>query len=163
MAAADALDEAVLIVDAGQDVTHANAAAERLLDDGPLANRSAAEILGMGILDLLGKPTTATGPVLRPLPGAGSGLTATAIAVCDSFGEIRGTLVVLRDAMICDNVEDDRPPAPPGFYEALNELAATIIDRNARINPHHYTEKERRDATERIPAFAGDRGLRRSE
>ena len=73
------------------------------------------------------------------------------------------TLVVLRDAMICDNVEDDRPPAPPGFYGVLNELAATIIDRNAHINPHHYTEKERRDATERIPALAGARGLRRSE
>ena len=99
VAAADALDEAVLIVDAAHVVSHANAAAARLLDDGPLANRSAADVLGAGILELLGTPRTATGPVLRPLPGAGSGLTATAIAVCDSFGEVRGTLVVLRDLM----------------------------------------------------------------
>ncbi len=70
VAAADALDEAVLIVDAAQVVTHANAAAERLLDDGPLANRSAADVLGAGIQELLRNPTTATGPVLRPLPTA---------------------------------------------------------------------------------------------
>lgn len=55
------------------------------------------------------------------------------------------TLVVLRDAMIMNNVEDDRPPAPPGFYEVLNEVAGKIIDRNARLSPHHYTQKEMRD------------------
>lgn len=55
------------------------------------------------------------------------------------------TLVVLRDAMIMSNVEDDRPPAPPGFYEVLNEVAGKIIDRNAHINPHHYTQKEIED------------------
>lgn len=70
------------------------------------------------------------------------------------------TLVVLRDAMICSNVEDDRPPAPPGFYEVLNDMAGRIIDRNAHLTPHHYTAKEFQDAAERIPTLHGDSGVR---
>lgn len=60
------------------------------------------------------------------------------------------TLVVLRDAMIQGMMEDDRPPMSPEFYENLNKLAAEIIDRNAHMDPHHYTQKERSDATEGI-------------
>jgi len=95
--AADALDEAVLILDNRPAVTHANAAAALLLDDGPLVGRSAADVLGAGIDELLGLNTMTTGPVLRPVPGAGSGLTATVIAVRDHSGAIQGSMVVLRD------------------------------------------------------------------
>ncbi len=40
------------------------------------------------------------------------------------------SLVVLRDAMICKNWVDDRPPAiPENFLEGLDELAGKVIDR----------------------------------
>ncbi len=95
--AADALDEAVLILGARAVVTHANAAATLLLDDGPLVGRSASDVLGSGIHELLGLDAMATGPVRRPVPGAGSGLTATVITVRDASGGTQGSLVVLRD------------------------------------------------------------------
>ena len=49
------------------------------------------------------------------------------------------TLVVLRDAMIHDKFEDDRPPRSPEFYLELNRLAGEIIDRHADKSPRHYT------------------------
>lgn len=97
IAAADALDEAVLIVDAMPLVTHANAAAGMMLNDGPLVGRTPSDVLGIGISELLGRNTLITGPVLRPVPGAGSGLMATVIAVRDHSGAMQGSLVVLRD------------------------------------------------------------------
>jgi EAL domain-containing protein (putative c-di-GMP-specific phosphodiesterase class I) len=97
IAAADALDEAVLIVDAMPLVTHANAAASLMLDDGPLVGRTPSDVLGIGISELLGQNTLISGPVLRPVPGAGSGLIATVIAVRDHSGAMQGSLVVLRD------------------------------------------------------------------
>ena len=50
------------------------------------------------------------------------------------------TLVVLRDAMICNKFTDDRPPSvPAGFFEALNAKAASIIDTHDGYDPTHYT------------------------
>jgi hypothetical protein len=49
------------------------------------------------------------------------------------------SLVVLRDAMIQNKVEDDRPPTSADFYKHLNELAGRILDRHADKSPHHYT------------------------
>lgn len=51
------------------------------------------------------------------------------------------SLTVLRDAMIMNNWEDDRPPkAPAEFFKQLNEAASKIIDKwpNAETP---YTEK----------------------
>ncbi len=48
-AVADALDQAVIIVDTQPVVTHANAAAGRLLDDGPLVGRIPVDVLGAGL------------------------------------------------------------------------------------------------------------------
>lgn len=52
------------------------------------------------------------------------------------------SLVVLRDAMIQGKVEDDRPPASPEFYSALNGLAAAIIERHSDKAPKHYTKED---------------------
>lgn len=49
------------------------------------------------------------------------------------------SLVVLRDAMFQNNLIDDRPPSSVAFYAALNERAAEILDRNAALQPLHYT------------------------
>ena len=49
------------------------------------------------------------------------------------------SLVVLRDAMIQDKCEDDRPPRSPEFYELLNRKAALLVSRFADYEPHHYT------------------------
>lgn len=97
MLAADALDEAVIILDAKPVITHANAAAMLLLDDGPLVGRHPADVLGAGLDELLGRPSAVTGPVRRPVPGAGRGLTATVIAVHDPSGDVRGSMLILRD------------------------------------------------------------------
>ena len=51
------------------------------------------------------------------------------------------SLVVLRDAMIQDKCEDDRPPRSVNFYEQLNELAAKNVEIHGDKNPHHYTQK----------------------
>jgi hypothetical protein len=51
------------------------------------------------------------------------------------------SLVVLRDAMIQDKCEDDRPPRSAKFYERLNELAAKNVEIYGDRNPHHYTHK----------------------
>lgn len=50
-----------------------------------------------------------------------SGLSHITKAIC--------SLVVLRDAMIFDNVNDDRPkPAPDAFFDAMNEHAARLLE-----------------------------------
>lgn len=41
------------------------------------------------------------------------------------------SLVVLRDAMMQEKVEDDRPPESVEFYARLNRLAGQIIDRHS--------------------------------
>lgn len=52
------------------------------------------------------------------------------------------SLTVLRDAMIQNKVDDDRPPRSEGFYPELNERAAKLIERYGHVNPHHYTLKD---------------------
>ena len=40
------------------------------------------------------------------------------------------SLFVLRDAMICENWVDDRPPPiPEGFWKAINEKAAKVVEK----------------------------------
>lgn len=48
-------------------------------------------------------------------------------------------LVVLRDAMLQNKCEDDRPPRSNEFYPAMNARAGEILDQHAGKNPHHYT------------------------
>lgn len=48
-------------------------------------------------------------------------------------------LMVLRDSMIQGNWVDDRPPACPEFYEALNAAAAKLVDAAPKPAPRHYT------------------------
>lgn len=57
------------------------------------------------------------------------------------------SLTVLRDAMIRDMWEDDRPPATdPQFLQDLNDRAAALIDQYAdKKAPVHYTNKNYRD------------------
>lgn len=51
------------------------------------------------------------------------------------------TLFVLRDAMIQDMLEDDRPPmAPPGFFSALEVQAKNVIAKYPESLPA-YTQK----------------------
>jgi len=54
------------------------------------------------------------------------------------------SLFVLRDAMICEMMEDDRPPrgAPAGWLSELNKKAAEIIDRYPDAK-EAFTEKGR--------------------
>lgn len=66
------------------------------------------------------------------------------------------SLVVLRDAMIQGKVEDDRPPASPEFYEHLNELAATTIERYKEKEVTHYTEKGKAECSS--PTTCGTTG-----
>lgn len=51
------------------------------------------------------------------------------------------SLVVLRDAMIQQMVEDDRPPRSAEFYAALNDMAGAILKRHADKEVTHYTQK----------------------
>ena len=52
------------------------------------------------------------------------------------------TLVVLRDAMIFDKLEDDRPPkAPEGFFENLNKLSVKVREKYKHLHPKHIREK----------------------
>lgn len=56
------------------------------------------------------------------------------------------SLTVLRDAMIQDKVEDDRPPRCAAFYQDLNHKAALLVERYGDVQPHHYTIKDDGDA-----------------
>lgn len=49
-------------------------------------------------------------------------------------------LMVLRDCMIRENWEDDRPPKSDPFYEELNRIAGEILDKHKDKNPKHVTE-----------------------
>ena len=50
------------------------------------------------------------------------------------------TLVVLRDAMIRGNFEDDRPPSSaPGWMSRFNDHAAMLLEKYKDRNPKHYT------------------------
>ena len=52
-------------------------------------------------------------------------------------------LMVLRDAMLQDKFEDDRPPRAKAVdFKELNALAAKIIEQHADKNPKHYTIKD---------------------
>lgn len=56
------------------------------------------------------------------------------------------SLTVLRDAMIRDMWEDDRPPATdPAFLQDLNDRASALVDQYADRNPKHYTNKNYRE------------------
>lgn len=59
------------------------------------------------------------------------------------------TLVVLRDAMMQDMMEDDRPPQGVRFINRLNVEAGKVIDQHADKNPKHYTIRD----TIRRPVF----------
>lgn len=48
-------------------------------------------------------------------------------------------LMVMRDSMLSGNFVDDRPPACPIDFEALNLQAAGLLDRHADKHPTHYT------------------------
>lgn len=52
------------------------------------------------------------------------------------------SLTVLRDAMIQNMVEDDRPPRSSDFYKELNERAKKLAEKYRGENPHHYTIKD---------------------
>lgn len=48
------------------------------------------------------------------------------------------SLTVLRDAMIHNNLTDDRPPkSPEGWIKPLNEIAATLVDKYPEPKPAH--------------------------
>jgi len=49
------------------------------------------------------------------------------------------SLVVLRDAMMRNMLDDDRPPRSQPFYSEFNKHAAAILDRHRDKHPHHYT------------------------
>lgn len=51
------------------------------------------------------------------------------------------SLVVLRDAMIQDKLEDDRPPPTKdqSWLQHLNEEAAKIVEQHSDKSPKHYT------------------------
>lgn len=52
------------------------------------------------------------------------------------------SLAVLRDAMLHDKWQDDRPPITADFYRELNERAAAVLDKHADKDPHHYTRAD---------------------
>ena len=50
------------------------------------------------------------------------------------------TLTVLRDAEFFGRLTDDRPPSNMGgWYQHLNEVAGTILDRHSGKSPKHCT------------------------
>ena len=49
------------------------------------------------------------------------------------------SLTVLRDAMMQEKCNDDRPPRSVPFYERLNEAAAKVLDKHADKSPKHWT------------------------
>ena len=54
------------------------------------------------------------------------------------------SLVVLRDAMIHNMCDDDRPPSlGVDFIDTLNKQAAPAIEKYKNANPKHYTIKEK--------------------
>jgi len=60
------------------------------------------------------------------------------------------SLVVLRDAMIQGELEDDRPPTSPEFYTKLNKQVEELKEKYKHCAPKHYTIQDRVN-TPRIP------------
>lgn len=55
------------------------------------------------------------------------------------------SLTVLRDSMLRENWEDDRPPAmPDGWLQELNKKAADVVDKYPEA-AHTYTQKDKID------------------
>lgn len=52
------------------------------------------------------------------------------------------SLVVLRDAMLRNKMEDDRPPGTANFLCDLNAHAAWLVETYGDRNPKHYTAKD---------------------
>lgn len=52
------------------------------------------------------------------------------------------SLMVLRDAMLRDMMEDDRPPSSVDYSQELDKAAAALVDLHADKNPKHYTIKD---------------------
>lgn len=59
-------------------------------------------------------------------------------------------LVVLRDAMMQDMWNDDRPPKSKVFYPEMNKLAGEIIDRYADKDPKHVTNANKVNPSKNI-------------
>ncbi len=51
------------------------------------------------------------------------------------------SLCVLRDAMIQQKMEDDRPPHSKEFYKDLNHKVEMLKEMYASRNPTHYTQQ----------------------
>ena len=55
------------------------------------------------------------------------------------------SLVVLRDAMLQNMVEDDRPPGTlKQFFVELNAKVAAIIEKYKDVQPKHYTRNDQK-------------------
>lgn len=54
-------------------------------------------------------------------------------------------LMVLRDSMINDKFEDDRPPSVAPYIAKFNALAAELMDRHKDKTPRHFTIKDALD------------------
>ncbi len=52
------------------------------------------------------------------------------------------SLTVLRDAMIQEKLDDDRPPRSKKFYLELNARAEHLLNTYGEVRPHHYTIKD---------------------
>lgn len=52
------------------------------------------------------------------------------------------SLAVLRDSMMQDKCEDDRPPRSAPFYPELNERCGRVLDQHADKSPKHWTIKD---------------------
>ncbi len=53
------------------------------------------------------------------------------------------SLIVLRDAMICESLSDDRPiPSPDGFFISLDDIASEIIDKYPDCKKPYLKVKE---------------------
>lgn len=66
------------------------------------------------------------------------------------------SLTVLRDAMLNDKVEDDRPPRMrPGWVEMMNDKAGEMIDRfpNPAAEPYTQADKPAYPETRYSPGF----------
>lgn len=61
------------------------------------------------------------------------------------------SLVVLRDAMIQGELEDDRPPASPEFYTELNQRVEELMELYKHCAPKHYTIQDTKRKTPNIP------------
>lgn len=88
-----AMHDAIVVVDHTRTVCEGNSAAARILglplDE--LIGASAADVLGIGGLELLVADSASAGPIRQPVPGTESGLLAMTVPVPD------GWLVLVRD------------------------------------------------------------------